>query len=85
VCELRPALRFESLVETMFGLAADGKTSSRGLPGLLRLAVIAREHFDTVRVPFPPAWAQRAGLALAAPLGRRPRLRADLRVDRCAA
>jgi mannose-6-phosphate isomerase-like protein (cupin superfamily) len=70
VCEVRPALQFEQLVETMFALAADGKTNRKGMPNPLRLAVIARAHFDTVRLPFPPAWMQRAGLALGAPLGR---------------
>jgi hypothetical protein len=40
------------------------------LPNPLRLAVIAKAHFDTVRLPFPPVAIQRAGLALAAPLGR---------------
>jgi mannose-6-phosphate isomerase-like protein (cupin superfamily) len=69
-CEVRPALQFESLLETMFTLAADGKTKKKGMPNPLRLAVIAREHFDTVRLPQPPAWLQRAGLALGAPLGR---------------
>ncbi len=69
MCEVRPALQFESLVETMFALAADGKTNRKGMPNPLRLAVIARAHFDTVRLPFPPAWMQRAGLALGAPLG----------------
>jgi quercetin dioxygenase-like cupin family protein len=70
VAEVRPALQFESLLETMFALAADGKTGRKGLPNPLRLAVIARAHFDTVRLPFPPAWMQKAGLALGAPLGR---------------
>src|SRR5438132_332048 len=70
VCEVRPALQFESLLETMFALAADGKTSRKGLPSPLRLAPIAQAHFDTVQLPFPPAWLQRAGLAFAAPLGR---------------
>ena len=70
VCEIRPALQFESLLETMFALAADGKTNRRGMPSLLRLAVIANAHFDTVRLPFPPSWLQRAGLALGAPVGR---------------
>jgi len=70
VCEVRPALQFESLLETMFALAADGKTNRKGMPNPLRLAVIARQHFDTVRLPFPPAWLQRAGLALGAPIGR---------------
>jgi quercetin dioxygenase-like cupin family protein len=70
VCEVRPALQFESLLETMFALAADGKTNKKGMPNPLRLAVIAKAHFDTVRLPFPPAWMQAAGLALGAPLGR---------------
>jgi hypothetical protein len=68
--EIRPALKFESLIETMFALAAEGKTNKRGLPGPFRLAVIAQEHFDTVRLPFPPALLQRAALAVGAPLGR---------------
>ncbi len=69
-CEVRPALQFEQLVETMFALAADGKTNKKGMPNPLRLAVIARAHFDIVRLPFPPTFVQRLGLALGAPLGR---------------
>jgi hypothetical protein len=70
LCEVRPALRFESLIETMFTLAAEGKTDRKGLANPLRLAVIARAHFDTVRLPFPPAVLQRAALAVGAPLGK---------------
>ncbi len=70
VCEVRPALGFEQLIETMFGLAADEKVNRKGMPNPLRLAVIARHHFDDVRLPFPPAWLQRLGLLLGAPLGR---------------
>jgi mannose-6-phosphate isomerase-like protein (cupin superfamily) len=70
VCEVRPALQFESLLETMFALAADGKTNRKGMPNPLRLAVIANAHFDTVQLPFPPALVQKLGLALGAALGR---------------
>ena len=70
VCEVRPALQFESLLETMFALAADGKTNRKGMPNPLRLAVIANAHFDTVQLPFPPALVQKLGLAVGAPLGR---------------
>jgi mannose-6-phosphate isomerase-like protein (cupin superfamily) len=70
VCEIRPALQFESLIETMFGLAADGKCNRKGMPNPLRLAVIANHHFDTVQLPFPPAALQKLGLVLGAPLGR---------------
>ena len=69
-CEVRPALNFERLLETMFALAADGKTNKKGMPNPLRLAVIARAHFDDVRLPFPPVGLQRFGLAMGAPLGR---------------
>ena len=70
VCEIRPALRFEQLIETMFSLAADGMTNKKGMPNPLRLAVVANHHFDEVRLPFPPVFAQRIGLALGAPVGR---------------
>ena len=70
VCEVRPALQFEQLIETMFTLAGDGKTNRKGMPNPLRLAVIARHHFGDVRLPFPPVWMQRMGLSLGAPVGR---------------
>jgi quercetin dioxygenase-like cupin family protein len=67
--EVRPALSFETFLQTMFGLASEGKTNKEGMPNPFRLAVIMDEHFDLVRLPFPPAWVQRVGLALASPLG----------------
>jgi mannose-6-phosphate isomerase-like protein (cupin superfamily) len=70
VTEVRPALGFERLIETMFSLASDGKTNRKGMPNPLRLAVIANGHFDDVRLPFPPAWLQKMGLAMGAPMGR---------------
>ncbi|MBA2461227.1 MAG: cupin domain-containing protein [Actinobacteria bacterium] len=70
VCEVRPALQFERLLETMFALANDGRTSRKGMPNPLRLAVIANAHFDDVRLTFPPAWVQKAGLVMGAPIGR---------------
>jgi mannose-6-phosphate isomerase-like protein (cupin superfamily) len=68
--EVRPALNFEQFIATMYGLAADGKTNRKGMPNPLRLAVIMSEHFDLVRLPFPPAFVQKAGLVFAAPFGR---------------
>jgi mannose-6-phosphate isomerase-like protein (cupin superfamily) len=68
--EVRPALGFEQLVETMFGLAADGKTNEKGMPNPLRLAVIANHHFADVQLPVVPRWLQKAALALGAPTGR---------------
>ena len=54
----------------MFSLAADGKTNRRGMPNPLRLAVIANAHFDDVRLPHVPAFAQKAALVTGAALGR---------------
>jgi mannose-6-phosphate isomerase-like protein (cupin superfamily) len=70
LCKISPALEFEQLIETMFGLAADGKTSKKGMPNPLRLAVIAKHHFDDVRLPLIPHTLQRAALAMGAPLGK---------------
>ena len=68
--EVRPALSFETFLQTMYGLASDGKTNKKGFPNPFRLAVIMKEQFDLVRLPFPPAWVQRTGLAFGTPLGR---------------
>jgi quercetin dioxygenase-like cupin family protein len=68
--EVRPALQFESLIETMFGLASDGKTNKKGMPGPLRLAVIANHHFDVVRLPVIPHAVQKLALVPGALMGR---------------
>jgi quercetin dioxygenase-like cupin family protein len=68
--EVRPALQFESLIETMFGLAVDGKTNRKGMPNPLRLAVIANHHFDVVRLPRIPHVLQKAALVPGALVGR---------------
>jgi mannose-6-phosphate isomerase-like protein (cupin superfamily) len=70
VAEVRPSLEWESLIETMFSLAADGKTSKKGMPNPFRLAVIANAHFDVVQLPVIPAWMQKTALAMGAPLGK---------------
>ena len=69
-CEIRPALQFEQLIETMFSLAADGKTNKKGMPNPFRLAVIANHHFGDVQLPLVPRVAQKAALALGAPVGK---------------
>jgi quercetin dioxygenase-like cupin family protein len=69
-CEIQPALQFESLIETMFSLAAEGKTNRKGMPNPLRLAVIANAHFDTVQLPRIPVWIQKAALVAGAPMGK---------------
>ena len=68
--EIRPSLEFESVIETMFGLAADGKTNKKGMPTPLRLAVVANHHFDVVRLPVVPHALQKLALVPGALLGR---------------
>ena len=70
VCTVTPALQFERLIATMYSLAADGKTSKKGMPNPIRLAVIANSHFDDVRLPLVPQSLQKLALALGAPVGR---------------
>jgi mannose-6-phosphate isomerase-like protein (cupin superfamily) len=69
-CEVRPALQFERLIETMFALAADGKTNKKGMPNPFRLAVIASHHIDDVQLPVVPRWLQKTALALGSPVGK---------------
>jgi quercetin dioxygenase-like cupin family protein len=68
--KVSPALEFESFLETMFALAADGKTNKKGMPNPVRMAVIANEHFDDVRAPRVPAAIQKAALSAGAAVGR---------------
>jgi quercetin dioxygenase-like cupin family protein len=67
--EFRPALRTEMFFETFFGLAKDGKVNSKGLPNLLRMAVIMREYDEEILLARPPAAVQRALFAPLAALG----------------
>jgi quercetin dioxygenase-like cupin family protein len=70
VVDIRPALRSEMFFETMFGLAADGKTDRRGLPRPLQLAALITEFSDEVRLARPPAVVQRVLFEPLAALGR---------------
>jgi quercetin dioxygenase-like cupin family protein len=70
LCEVRPSLGFEELIETMYGLAQDGKTNRKGLPNPLRLAVIAHHHRDGLRAPYVPAIMQSMALGMGALTGR---------------
>ena len=69
--ELRPALDTETFFETLFGLARDGRTNARGIPGVLQVAMLYTHHREGS--PFlagPPVAVQRAVMSVLAPLGR---------------
>ena len=71
VSELRPALRFEPLIETAFALAGDLKTNRTAVPGqLLRISVLldgSRDDFYSTQIPMP-VW--KASLTLNAAFAR---------------
>jgi quercetin dioxygenase-like cupin family protein len=67
-CVVSPALQFESLIESMFALARDGKTNRKGMPNPVRMAAIARAHRDVIRLPGIPAWLQDLATLSAMPL-----------------
>ena len=68
VMEVRPALSMETVLETLFGLARDGKTNDKGMPNPLHGALLAREY--ELFLAGPPIPLQRAGMAVLAPLAR---------------
>ena len=68
--EIRPAMKSQAFFETMWGLAADGKTNADGVPNILQLAVILRAFGDEFRASSPPYFVQRLLFALLAPIGR---------------
>lgn len=61
--QVRPALAMEELFETTVALAEDGRTTGKGMPRPLDLALFVREFQREVKAPFPPAPVVRAMLA----------------------
>ncbi|HEY5333993.1 MAG TPA: cupin domain-containing protein [Solirubrobacterales bacterium] len=69
--ELRPALETEVFFETLFGLARDGRTNAKGIPGLLQIAVAYADLGESCpRLTRPPVSVQRLALTPLAPIGR---------------
>ncbi|HEX5909440.1 MAG TPA: cupin domain-containing protein [Thermoleophilaceae bacterium] len=61
--EVRPALQMERLFETAVALAEEGKTTKKGMPKPLELALFTREFKREVQGAFPPAFVQHASMA----------------------
>ena len=68
--EIRPAARFELMIQNLFGLANDGKTNERGVPRLLPLSLFATEFRREGEFIRPPRVVQRVLFAAVAPLAR---------------
>lgn len=62
--------RFLQMIETLFGLARDGHTNSKGLPDPLQLAMFATEFRDVMTLRRPPAAVQSLVFGLLRPIAR---------------
>jgi quercetin dioxygenase-like cupin family protein len=69
--EIRPALKIEQLFETAVALADEGRTTRKGIPKPLDLALFTRAFEQEVQAAFPPLWMQRLALAPLAWLAKR--------------
>jgi quercetin dioxygenase-like cupin family protein len=69
--EVTPALKMAELLETTVQLAEEGKTTRKGMPTPVHLALFVRAFEREVRAPFPPHPVVKAVTAPLAYLGRR--------------
>ncbi|HET6443755.1 MAG TPA: cupin domain-containing protein [candidate division Zixibacteria bacterium] len=70
IVEIRPGTRMELMILTMFCLAREGKTNSKGMPNLLQMALISQEFEDVFQPLNPPVWVQRIVFGILAPIAR---------------
>src|SRR5918997_853080 len=69
--EFEPALRAEVPLETLAGLARDGKVNGAGVPkDPFRLALLVHDYEDELYLASPPLFVQRAVFGPLALLGR---------------
>jgi hypothetical protein len=68
--EFRPALHFETILETGYGLARDGKTDDKGVPNPLQLGVMFNEYKDEIYLAALPIAAQKVLWALLGNIGK---------------
>ncbi len=74
--KVRPAMETEFMLETLLGLAKDGKTNEEGVPGLLQISLTANKYSNVLRLSKPPLILQKIIFTLITPvaylLGYRP-------------
>lgn len=77
--KVQPAMETECFLETLTGLANDGKTNDEGMPGLLQVALTVNKYADEFRLAKPPFALQKIVFLLLSPFaylsGRRPAYR----------
>jgi mannose-6-phosphate isomerase-like protein (cupin superfamily) len=77
IWQVRPALRTQQFFETLYGLAAAGKTNSSGAPNVLQMAVIAKAYRDEFVLASPPRLIQNCIFGILAPIARALGYRAE--------
>jgi len=68
---LQEGARFEQMIATLFGLANDGKTDSKGVPDPFQLALTARELSDVIEFTKPPPIVQKGLFGVLGAIARR--------------
>lgn len=68
--QVQPAMNTELLLETLFGLAANGKVNAKGMPPLPQLALIATHYIDVLRLAKPPLPVQKVLFGILGGVGR---------------
>ena len=75
--KVQPALQTEYFLETVMGLAGDGRTNDDGMPSLLQVSLLANHFSDTFRLARPPFLLQKVLFTLLTPFayfaGYRPK------------
>ncbi|HUM45735.1 MAG TPA: cupin domain-containing protein [Chitinophagales bacterium] len=62
-----PAMNTENFLETVMGLAKDGRTNKEGIPGVLQASLIANKYASIFRLSKPPYFVQRMLFSVLAP------------------
>lgn len=68
--QVQPAMNTEYLLETITGLAANGKVNAKGMPALPQLALIASKYTNELRLAKPPFILQKVLFTVIGCFGR---------------
>lgn len=68
--EFRPGDQFADFLRSLFGLAKDSKVDDKGMPNILRLAVMMEEFNDVIYPSRPPRAVQKIVFGILGPIGR---------------
>ena len=72
-----PALETEYFFENTFGLAANGKSNEKGMPGILQIALLANKYDKIFRLSKPPFVLQKILFSILTPVAYLTRYRSS--------